>query len=135
MIRLSRHWCWVAVLVSLGCGREPASPAPAPVNPPSEGKVQGAAVTEAVAGPAELDEAEREALYAAYHRQRCVLDGLLDRSSDAEGGKLAVSPDALATRWEQAARSDPAWAASMVRRSIEHGCGAAVPAQESEDVR
>ncbi len=121
-------------LVVLGCGREPkaeVSKTPSVPTPP----VRAAQAPVEDEAPAALDEAARETLFAAYHRQRCILDGLLDRAADADGGKLALTPDALASQWEQAARSDPAWAASMVRRSIEQGCGAKAPVQESEDAR
>lgn len=122
----------VLVLAALmaACGQRDAStttsaptPPPAMPAPPIEHAV--------VPGTDdEVDPAERERLFEVYHEQRCRLAG----QREADGAEPDDAGAAtFATAWDRHARKDPHWAASVVRRSLERGCGEANPEAKGEE--
>ncbi|MCB9740205.1 MAG: hypothetical protein H6747_13150 [Deltaproteobacteria bacterium] len=116
----------LVVLAALmaACGQRDASTTTsAPTPPPAK----PALPTEHAVVPGtddEVDPAERERLFEVYHEQRCRLAG----QREAERTKAPeMEAAAFATAWDSRARKDPHWAASVVRRSLERGCGEANP--------
>lgn len=122
----------VAVLMP-ACGQRDASTTTsAPTAAPA---VPAPPTTQAVVSGTdnEADPVERERLYEIYHEQRCRLAG----QREAERAKASDSEvAAFGTAWDRQARKDPQWAASVVRRSLERGCGEVDPEanlQEASD--